>query len=197
MNKRLGQTVVLLAAAAAVTAQANELSYDYVELHYVDAEIDVDGGGDVDGDGFAIDGSLALTDNVHVFAGFQSLDFDFDVDLSAFEIGGGWNQSIATGTDFVARLSYIDGEIDTPIGDADDSGLGLAAGLRHFFTPEFEGGAFIRHVDLDESGGETSFLVEGEYYLTERFTTGLSLEFGDDATSWALGVRYYFDGLRR
>lgn len=197
MNRRLGQTVVALAATmVAGNVLANELKYDYAELRYVDAEVDV-AGGDVDGDGFAIDGSFALTDNVHLFGGYQSLDFDFDIDLNAFEIGAGWNQSIRPGTDFVARLSYIDGEVETVIGDADDSGFGLAAGFRHVFMPEFEGAAFLKHTDLDESGGDTTFALQGEYYLTEQFTTGLTLEFGDDATVWGLGVRYYFGDYRR
>ena len=174
----------------------NELKYDYAELRYVDAEVDV-AGGDVDGDGFAIDGSFAITDNVHVFGGYESLDFDFNIDLNTFEIGAGWNQSIRTGTDFVARVSYIDGEVESGPASADDSGFGLAAGFRHAFSPEFEGAAFLKHVDLYESGGDTSVAQQGEYYLTPQFTTGLTLEFGDDATVLGLGVRYYFGSIRR
>lgn len=194
MNRRLGHTVVATSAILllAGTAQAAELSYDYLELGWVNTDIDVPGAGDVDGDGFGIGGSYAITDNVHVFAGYQTVDLDFGVDLNALQIGAGYNRSIAPGTDFVGQLAYVDGEIDTNIGDFDDSGFGLSAGLRHVFTPQVQAGASINYVDLDESGDETSFQVRGEYFFTDEFSAGLSLEFGDDTTTWIIGGRFYF-----
>ncbi len=199
MNKRLGQTVVttgtiLLLAAG---AQAAELSYDYVELRWVNADIDVSGAGDIDGDGIDINGSFTIAENVHVFAGFQTLDFDFGVDTTALQIGAGYMQPIAPTTDFVARLAYVDGELDVGTFDFDDSGFGLSVGLRHEFAPQIQAGAFINHVDLDESGDETSFELRGEYFLNDQFSAGLTLEFGDDTTVWAIGGRYYFGAMRR
>ncbi len=196
MIKRPGMTVVRALPAlllALGTAQADDLSYDYLEFRYIDTEIDSGGFGDIDGDGFEIGGSVAVTDNVHLFGNFQSFGFDFDVDGKSFEIGGGYMQPIGPATDLVARVSYVDGEIDTPFGDADDSGFGLALGVRQAFGPQLEGGAFLRHVNLDESGNDTTLRLEGEYFFSDQFAAGLSLEFGDDATSWGIGARYYFN----
>jgi len=199
MNITLRATALLAALAFAGGAyaqgQSSGLSYDYAELTWVNAETDLDGG-DLDGDGFALNGSYEFAPNFHVFGGFASLDLDGPFDTTAFEIGAGYHQPIANGTDFVGRLSYIDGEVDTPFGDADDSGFGLSAGFRHIFTPEIQAAAFLNHADLDDSGSETSVEVFGEYFFTPEFTAGLSLEFGDDATVWSIGGRWYFGNRR-
>lgn len=200
MNRRLGHTVATASAAfllLAGTAGASDLNYDYAELRYVDTEIDGDGGGDADGDGFEIGGSVQLADNWHIFGSYQTLDFDFDIDLSALEIGAGYMVPVNSSTDLVARVSYIDGEVDTPFGDADDSGFGLSSGFRHLFSPQIEGRAFINYVDLDDSGSETSFELAGDYFINDQFSAGLGLEFGDDATSISIGARYYFGNMRR
>lgn len=198
MNTRLGQTVVaavagLLVAAAACAA---ELDYNYAELRYVDTELEA-GAFDVDGDGFEIGGSLELTPAVHLFGSFQTLDFGAGVDVSAFEVGGGYAMPLNNGADLVARLSYIDGEIDAGPGDIDDSGFGFSAGLRNMFTPQIEGRAFVNYVDLDESGDETSFELAGDYFLNDQIALGASLELGDDVTTWTLGARWYFGAMRQ
>lgn len=61
----------LLASAFLMTSAlaAEGPRYTYVQAGYVDLEIDFDGGfgGDLDGDGFVIGGSLAVTDMFHIF----------------------------------------------------------------------------------------------------------------------------------
>jgi hypothetical protein len=198
MNTRLGQTVAIAAALAVVgSAAAAELDYNYAELRYIETELDA-GPVDVDGDGFEIGGSLELAQSVHIFGNFQTLDFGSGIDVSAFEIGGGYAMPLNTGTDLVARLSYIDGEIDTPGpgGDADDSGFGFSAGARRMFTPQVEGRAFVNYVDLDESGDEVSFEIAGDYFLNDQIALGASLELGDDVTSWTIGARWFFGATR-
>jgi hypothetical protein len=198
MITRLGQTVVAAVAGLLVGTAAGsaELDYNYAELRYVDTELD-SGAFDVDGDGFEIGGSLELTPAVHLFGNFQTLDFGAGVDVSAFEVGGGYAMPLNNGADLVARLSYIDGEIDTGPGDFDDSGFGFSAGLRNMFTPRIEGRAFVNYVDLDESGDETSFELAGDYFLNEQIALGASLELGDDVTTWTLGARWYFGAVRQ
>ncbi|HWM30071.1 MAG TPA: hypothetical protein VNQ14_16530 [Woeseiaceae bacterium] len=201
MRTRLGHTVVstvafaaaLLAAGSVVAA---ELDYNYAELRYVDTELD-SGGFDADGDGFKIGGSMELAQSVHLFGNFQTLDFGSGVDVSAFEVGGGYAMPLNNGADLVARLSYIDGEIDFGTGDADDSGFGFAAGFRNMFTPQIEGRAFINYTDLDESGDETSIELAGDYFLNDEIALGASLELGDDVTTWTLGARWFFGAVRR
>ncbi|HEX7062499.1 MAG TPA: outer membrane beta-barrel protein [Woeseiaceae bacterium] len=199
MTMRFGQSVAglagLLSLAAAGPAAA-DFDYNYGALRYVDTELDA-GPFDVDGDGFEIGGSLELTPSVHLFGNFETLDFGSGIDSSAFEIGGGYAMPLASGADLVARLSYIDGEIDAGPGDVDDNGFGFSAGFRHMFHPQIEGRAFINYVDLDESGDETSVELAGDYLLNEEIALGASLELGDDVTTWTLGARWYFGARSR
>jgi hypothetical protein len=195
MNRRLGQTVVTLTAVLLSGVSAAELNYDYLELRFVDSEIDA-GTNDIDGDGIKIGGSYKIADNVHTFGSYQTLDFN-GIDLNAFEIGAGYMKSVAADTDFVARLAYINGEIETGAGDVDDSGFSISAGFRRMLRADIEGRAFINHVNLDESGGDTSLELAGDYFFNDQLAGGLSLEFGDDATTWSLGLRYFFGAPRR
>lgn len=199
MTTRLGQSLAGLSAVLLMAGSGTALAdfdYNYGELRYIDTELDA-GQFDADGDGFEIGGSLELTPAVHLFGNFQTLDFPGGVDVSGFEVGGGYAMPLASGADLVARLSYIDGEIDAGPADFDDSGFGFSAGFRHMFHPQIEGRAFINYVDLDESGDETSVELAGDYFLNEEIALGASLELGDDITTWTLGARWYFGARRR
>jgi hypothetical protein len=196
MKARLGQTIAgTIAAGLALvgSAAAAELDYNYAELRYVDTELF-----DVDGDGFEIGGSLDLAQSVHIFGNFQTLDFGSGIDRSAFEVGGGYAMPLNNVTDLVARLSYIDGEIDPQgPGDLDDSGFGFSAGARTMFTPQIEGRAFVNYVDLDTTDDEVSIEIAGDYFLNDEIALGASLELGDDVTSWTIGARWFFGAVRR
>jgi hypothetical protein len=198
MKTRLGQTVagLSLSLLLAGNALAAELDYNYGELRYVDTELDA-GGIDANGDGFQIGGSLELAQSVHIFGSFETLDFGSGVDVSAFEVGGGYAVPLNNGADLVGRLSYIDGEIDAGPANLDDSGFGFSAGFRNMFHPQIEGRAFINYVDLDESGDQTSIELAGDYFLNDEIALGASLELGDDVTAWTLGARWFFGARRR
>jgi hypothetical protein len=194
MKARLGQAIgggILAAVLLAGAAAAAELDYNYGELRYIDTELDA-GPFDADGDGFEIGGSLELARSVHIFGSYRTLDFGSGVDVSAFEVGGGYSVPMNNGGDLVGRLSYIDGEIDAGPGNLDDSGFGFSGGFRNMFHPQIEGRAFVNYVDLDESGSETSFELAGDYFVNDEIAVGASLELGDDVTTWTLGARWYF-----
>lgn len=196
MNRRLGLNVVAVTAALMFAGAANaELNYDYLELRFIDAEIDA-GSNDIDGDGIEFGGSYKIADNVHLFGSYRALDFS-GFDLNTFSIGAGYMTPVAADTDLVARVAYIDGEVDTGRFENSDNGFGLSAGFRRMFTPEFEGRVFVNHVNLDDSGSETSMELAGDYYFNRQFAAGLSLEFGDDTTAWSIGGRYFFGAVRR
>lgn len=181
----------LAATGLSMTAAAASPSYDFVEARYLDTEIDA-GPTDVDGDGFSIAGSLELDDSWHLFAGYQDLDFDFGVEFSGFRIGGGYAAPLNDTADVVARVSYIDGEIEAFGFDQDDSGFGVSLGVRGFFTPQAEARAFVNYTDLDESGSNTALSIAGDYYVTPQFAVGPGVEFDDDATTWSVGARFFF-----
>lgn len=183
--------LVLLSAAIAAPALADGMSYSFVEAAFVNTEID-NGSVDVDGDGFAIGGSFEINDAVFIIASFSTQDFDFGIDLNQFSVGFGGRYPINETVDVFGTLSYVDAELDTNFGDADDNGYSIGAGLRGRVgeSVELQGG--ITFLDLDDSGSDTAFAFGGRYYVTEQFAVGAGIELGDDVTSWDIGARIEF-----
>ena len=190
VNRIIAALVVgLLMATSAV---ARDLSYNFVRLDFINTEIDT-GPADVDGDGFELLGSVAVGERFHLFGGYQDIGFDFDIDGTQIELGGGYRHGFSRKTDFVATLSYVDLELDSPAGSADEDGLGLSAGVRHLFTDDFEVSSRVNYVDLADS--DTSLEFRGEYFLFEHWVVGAGLEFGGDVTTWLIGGRFNFAGF--
>ena len=183
--------LVLLVATGPVAADG--LSYNYVQAGYASADLDTgDFGFDVDGDGWALGGSVAVSDNVHIFGGYSALGLDFGIDYDEFGLGVGYNHSLGENTDFVAGLSYIKGEIDVDGFSYDDDGYGLSIGLRTKLseTIELEGG--IGYADLDDSGSSTSFSAGILFDLTDNVAFGVGGNWDDDVTIYQAGFRFYF-----
>lgn len=178
---------VLLALSAA--ANADDFDYTYFSLGYGTIEFDDI---NVDGDGFGIDGSVAISDSVHLFAGYTAAGLDFGVDATEFGAGIGYNTSLSNVVDLVARLSYEYVELEGPGGSIDDNGIGLGLGIRFAATEQLELNAGIDYVDLSDSGNDTGFGVGGLYSFTDSFALGLGGNWSDDASSYTVSGRFYF-----
>jgi opacity protein-like surface antigen len=195
----------LLASALLMTSAlaAEGPRYSYVQAGYVDLEIDNDSGfgGDLDGDGFAIGGSLAVTDMFHLFTDYTDIDLDADnigvgADYSEFAIGGGINYAMSDTVDLVGRLAYLDAEVEVDtFGSADESGYGLYAGARAMVSPAWEVNGGIGYSDLGDGIDGTTFSLGTLYSLTDIFAVGAGVSFGDDTTSLQVGARLYFDDM--
>ena len=174
---------------SAVSAAA-DISYDYVRLSYVDTELDL-GPVDVDGDGLELAGSLTVHQNAFAFASFSALDLDFGADASRLEIGGGYHHPLTPKIDLVGRLGYVNVDLDSGGGSADDDGILLSGGVRGRVTEVIEARAALNHRSMDKGDSDTELEVGGDYYVTEQFTVGVGLSLGD-ATSLLLGGRFSF-----
>lgn len=185
--------IAIVLASLPFAAAADGFDYTFVEAGYVESELDV-GAGDVDGDGLGLRGSLALNDTLHLFAEYASQDMDFDIDSTSWNIGAGAHWGLDKNLDFVAEAAWVKAEVDTPLGSADDDGLGVGAGLRFRATDKVELDGMIRYVDLDES--DTSLAVGGRYYFTTAFALGGGFVFNDDDSGFHIGVRAEFGDSR-
>lgn len=190
MNVRVSNcAAALLLAALPFAGQAAEPRYTYAEAGYFDFDFD---DVDVDGDGFSIGGSLALTELLHVTASYADGETDrFDLDYSQLELALGLNVKLQPGLDVVGRVGYVDVEVDTPFGDADEDGYSLEGLLRWMATEQLELDAGVKYVDLD--GSDTAFVAGALFSITENLALGAGLSVSDDITRWTLGGRYYFD----
>lgn len=167
------------------THASAEISYDYFELRYVDAEID---NSNVDGDGFEIGGSFRINEDFFAVGSYTDLDFDFGFDGTILQIGGGYIHQYKKNIDFIGQAQFVDVDID-PGGS--DSGFALAAGVRSHIMPSLEVRGFFNYVDVDDS--DTFVELAADYFFTERFAAGGSLDIGGDTDTITLGVRYFFD----
>ncbi len=191
MQRRTLGLLAALATTLPFTSQAGTMDYTYVELGYVDTEIDV-GPRDVDGDGFALRGSLAVHENFFVFAEYQDLGFDFGIDATEFRVGAGVRWPLAPKLDIVGRAAIVRSEIEVGNNDQDDDGFLLGVRLRGEVAPKFELEGGFDYVDLDDRGDDTAIVLEGRYFFLEPLAGGLLLQIADDANTIGINVRYTF-----
>jgi len=171
-------------ALAQSPQQSNaDLSYDYVELRFVDVDSN-------SGDGLSFKGSHQMPSNWLVVGGITSLDFNTNVDATYIELGTGYVWDFKADFDLFATLRYVHAEFDTPGGSADEDGAAFSAGTRGLITPEFEVRGSVNHINLDSS--DTYLELAGDYYFSRQFAAGLSVEFGGDTDAITVGARWYF-----
>jgi len=191
MQRRILSSLAALAAALPLAGHAETMNYSYAELGYVDTTIEASGD-DIDGDGFALRGSLAVHPNFFVFADYLDLSFDQNVDTSLLEVGGGGHWPLNDKVDIIGKVGITKAEIDAGRFDADDDGLLLGARIRGIVAPKFELEAGFDYRDLDEAGDDTTIVFDGRYFFIDNLAGGLSVAIGDDDTLWGLNLRYTF-----
>lgn len=192
------RTHVLLGSIAALSlagpALAADFSYSYVELGWVNSELD---DLDVDGDGFAIRGSFGFTRNLHAFAAYSDQDFDFDVKGETLELGLGYAWPLTGNLDLVGRVSYLrtEAEVDLPVFGSlsvEDDGFGVGALLRGRIAERLELAGGFDYVNFDDGGDDVAASLGALYYFTRIFAAGANVQLTDDGTAWTIGACFDF-----
>lgn len=181
--------LLVTAALLPFSVLAQDLDYTFVELSYTDTELDL-GPGDLSGDGLGLTGSLSVSDSVFLFASYQTQDYQFGIDGTSYDVGAGMRYGLKPQLDLVGELAWVNYEVDTPLGDAEDDGLGLGVGLRGRVNDSLELQGGVRYVDLEDS--DTFLSVGGRWYFSRTLAAGFGLSFNDDVTGWTLGLRAEF-----
>lgn len=164
MNQRIALLALALAAAP-LAASADELGYTYVEGGY--QRLDIDGLGE--GNGGAINASLAITDQLHVFGGYSrqseetTLAIDpqagalrLDADVNWYRAGLGFHEGLGERIDLVMRGAYervhldlgVSDDTGSAAGDAKADGWSFESGVRGLLAPRFEGWALAGYADV-------------------------------------------------
>lgn len=171
--------------------QTQPFSYTWAEIGYDEADFDLGGGGDVDGDGLTLSGSYAINDDWHVYASYNTSDLDFGIDLDSWAIGGGYRYPLRDDVDLYGRVLYITTDADLPGPfDVDEDGLGVQARIRFRVSEVFEVEGGLQYLDVIDN--DTSLQASARYHFTPNFSAGLGFTFGGDADGIGINARYSF-----
>jgi hypothetical protein len=174
---------LLLQGTALAQQKPADLDYSYLELRFVD----VDSNG---GDGIRFNASYDLGNNWQIVGGLTSLNFNNNVDSTAFELGAGYVWHYTNDFDLFGTLRYFKAEIDNSLQNNDDDGLAFSAGTRGLLTPDFEIRGAVNHITAGNS--DTYLELAGDYHFTPQFAAGISLEFAGDNDVITIGGRWFF-----
>lgn len=177
----------LLLAALPLAAQAEDMSYSFIDLGYV--ETDLDNGPTADG--FGVRGSVGFAENFFVFGEYTNQDLQ-GVDIDQFAVGLGGHLGLTEQLDGVGRIGYVDGEASAGGFSVSVDGYLVSAGLRGQVTDDFELEGHVIYRDLGGDGDETAFSIGGRYFLTDQLALGAEYEIGDDAKTLFIGGRFSF-----
>lgn len=217
-----------IAAPGAVLATEG-LSYTYAQLDYIVRDVDVfEDDEDFiedfdDGNGYALKGSFAFTDNFFIFGELSETESDvtfasenvFPIpaqqDVTQIKAGAGMSLEIAERTDFVGRVAYTDidfgdftdfrpGGIDQDdfdlgdLGDDSSDGFFVDAGVRSQLLENLEGGIGVRYADIEDID-DTTLFGNLMFELTDNWSIDLNVDAGDELATYSLGARW--DGFEQ
>jgi hypothetical protein len=185
----MGAVLALGLGNQALAAEPEGFSYNNIEVSYLKTEFD---DADVDGNGFAVAGSLELGSNVFATASLNDNDYDEGISSSALSLGFGFNWGLTPNLDLVSGVSYERFKVKlSGVGSASDSGFGLNAGLRgRIGALELSGG--LKYVDYGDGSDGTALTAGGRYYFTPNFAAGIDVLDDDSGTQWGIALRYDF-----
>lgn len=218
----------ILAAAACMmpltgfAADAGDnLSYGYLEVDYINLDIDTPGEGNLfegdfdNGGGYGISASLPIGEQFFVFGDWTETESDFgfvdnvgmfipgDVDIKRLNLGAGLAMPLTSGADIVLRGAYTDIDYNSfnfgatssnAFRDLDDDpsdGWMADIAWRAQWTQAIEGSVGVRYTDI-ESVDNVSVIGNVLFELSPNWGINLQVDAGDELVTWGAGVRMTF-----
>lgn len=177
-----------------LVAAADGLSYSYVDAAYISTDVD---NFDENVDGFALRASVELANRVFAFGGYTDQSTSIlgsDLDVKGYNLGVGYAWPMSGTTDLYGKVGYVRAEADFAGLNANDDGYALGVGVRSRVVDQLELEGSINYTDLSDSGDDTTLGLGARWYFTQQFAVGVEGEFGNDARTYGIGVRWTFGG---
>lgn len=184
-----------LAAALPLSAQANELSYKYIEAGYASNHLDL-GGSSGTLDGYDVKGSFAFNDDFYGNLSYTSGSKN-SVDLDETVVGVGFRHALSDKADLNASLSWVHDNLDIGnFASVSDDGYRAAVGVRGMLADKFEGNFNVNYTDAGDFGNGIGAGIGAVVYINDTWgiTAGYDYSNRDtiDLSTWNLGVRASF-----
>jgi hypothetical protein len=220
-RKALVAAVCMMPLTGFAADAGRDLSYGYLEVDYINLDIDQPGEGNLfegdfdNGGGYGISASLPITEQFFVFGDWTETESDFgfvdnvglyipgDVDIKRLNLGAGFAMPLSTGADIVVRGAYVDIDYNSfnfgatssnSFRDLDDDpsdGWMADVAWRAQWSQSIEGSLGVRYTDI-ESVDNVSFIGNVLFELSPNWGINLQIDAGDDLITYGAGVRMTF-----
>ncbi len=166
------------------------ISYNYLELGYLESELKVDSL-DVDGDGYEFNASLDVAQSLAVVLGYQDIEFDRGVEGSLQTLGIAYHKPYSATGDMILGLAYLSSEVESRFVSIDESGNEFSLEIRNRSSAqsEFHIGFVRREIDGDANSGYLFRIISGN---PGGFQFVIDYEDLDDTNGLMLGLRSSF-----
>ena len=202
---KLFTLVLLVALSSTVFAKRPALSYDYISFggsngdQKIPVKIELEDN-EIDIDGFFLNGSKSIADNIYINAGLYTGKSDkatfplfgyaqTTIDYYRIKVGGGVNIEMSSAHHGIFQLNYEqesysvsnkDFERLNVIDTNTQNGFSLKAGIRSLFADLFETGLYLEHVDTGES--RTGAIIEARIRAASAGSIGLAATINETTT---------------
>lgn len=181
--------IALMAALPAIGLAANAsaadgLSYNYVQGGYVATNTDA-----ADADGWGGEASVAVSENFHVFGGYNSQELDnTSFDVENWRAGLGYNHPVSSNTDLVTRVAYENYQVD--VAGFDEDAWSAEVGVRSALATNLEGYAMAGYEDGDNFDDGAYGRLGGQYKFTPNWGITGDVKLSDGDQQWFVGPRF-------
>jgi len=196
MRFKIASALVASAALVPFMAQAEGLSYTYLEAGY--ANTDIDEASETVG-GWGLKASFEITDNWFVYGRYADQKTDvasYEITYQPWDIGVGFAWPLAEQTDIYGTVGYASFDLDVPniaaLRNTNDDGYTLGGGVRTRFAERFEVEGTAKYQNFSDYGDEFDFGIFGRWYLTDMFALSVGYNIGDETSTFWGGLRLEF-----
>ncbi len=189
--------LVLVAALAAPAAFAAEVPKGSIAGYVTMSELEIEGVGKDDGNGFGVRGWVTLSSPFFVHGEYQTTGLD-GLDLESLRLGGGFVSDMGGGTMWLGKAEIIDFG-----SDVDEDGFGFHGGIMFHPSPQFGLFGTLGYLMLNDTDGlelnvgasmgftkELAGVLDYRVYMGEYDVGGTTGDF--EVTDLRLGLAYMF-----
>lgn len=206
----LKNTILLLCLLVSTHAYSNSPNWNYVVGSYETAKLD----SDFDLNGYSIEGSMKVTNNIFINGKYMNIDGDnkkisfiegdqsvdvyvIDNELTMGKVGVGYLLPLSDSTDFYTSMFYEYIDIESKISgvqfknENSDYNFGASIGIKSQVTDNLELNGSIGHMTFINDS--TVFVDVSTYYLiNDMLSIGVGIFYIDDLASARLSAHYTF-----